>query len=368
MYAESLYGITQDISLDEQLASVSAGGTCTSMDEIYSVLCATDWSVSEISKWLPAMTVRSHTIDPSQRTNWLVGLRSAWQNHGWAFTQRDREQLLELSNRWDDWQLALSVAEAISVQRPLSETETVCCLDALWRMGETEQSLQLARRLCLSAPGSSTAVQRYNTVQGWKQWLAGHPFATLLTAEDEGIYLEPLGHHHLAAFAWQYHDPDIARLCCLPNFKDADEWCRWLDENASYGDQLTFAVLHRDWGFIGSVSLIMHAGIGFFYYWIGPDFQGNGFGPRAVELMLAMAQEACGLYVCYAKVFGYNTASRRGLEKLGFEEMAISAEPPHDDELFYRYGYPSTHEEIVRELKQLMVAMGSDIEIASFDM
>jgi len=48
--------------------------------------------------------------------------------------------------------------------------------------------------------------------------------------------------------------------------------------------------------------------------------------------------------------------------------MAISAEPPHDDELFYRYGYPSTHEEIVRELKQLMVAMGSDIEIASFDM
>lgn len=71
-------------------------------------------------------------------------------------------------------------------------------------------------------------------------------------------------------------------------------------------------------------------------------------------MMLTMARESCGMHTCYAKVFECNRASQQGLEKLGFEQLIVSATPPHDDELFYRYGHPAAHDETVRELKRLM--------------
>lgn len=339
----------------------------STLADIYPLLCEADWSLAVLGKWLPAIAEQAHTLDPAQRTDWLLGLRSAWQHHGWAFTQRDRERLFEVAGRWGDWRLLLSIAEAIAGQRSLDTCETLQCIDALWQLGDTEQARQSARRLCLSDPACGDAANRYGDLQAWAAWLARHPFGATLTAADDGLYLEPLGHHHISAFARQYYDPAIAQLCCLPQFDSDEQWHRWVDEVASYGDQLVFSVLHEEWGFVGSVSLVLHEGVGFFYYWIGPDFQGHGLGPKAVNLMLALARESCGMHTCYAKVFEYNRASQRGLEKLGFERLMVSALPPHDDELFYRYGHPAGHDEAVRELKQLTKLMGSDIAIASFD-
>ena len=335
--------------------------------DIYPLLCAADWSLAVLGKWLPAIAEQSRALDPAQRTDWLMGLRSAWQRHGWAFAQHAREGLFEVTGCWGDWPLLLSVGEAITGQRALDTGETLHCIDALWQLGDTGRALQSARRLCLSDPACVDAAKRYIDLQAWSAWLDRHPFVTTLTAADDGIHLEPLGHHHISAFARQYYDPTIAQLCCLPQFDSDDQWHKWVDEVASYGDQVVFAVLHEEWGFVGSVSLVLHEGVGFFYYWIGPDFQGHGLGPKAVNLMLAMARESCSMHTCYAKVFEYNRASQRGLEKLGFEKLTVGAAPPHDDELFYRWGCPVAHEEAVRELKRLMRLMGSDIKIASFD-
>lgn len=346
----------------------AANTVLSTLEEIYPLLCEPDWSLNALSKWLPAIAEQTHTLNPAQRTDWLLGLRASWQRHGWAFTQRDRERLFEVAGHWGDWRLLLSVAEAIIGQRPLATSETLQCIDALWQLGDTEHALQYARRLCLGNPACGDAANRYTDLQAWVDWLDRHPFGATLTAADDGLYLEPLGHHHISAFARQYYDPAIARLCCLPQFDSDEKWHQWVDEVSSYGDQVVFAVLHEEWGFVGSVSLVLHEEVGFFYYWIGPDFQGNGLGPKAVNLMLAMARESCGMHTCYAKVFEYNRASQRGLEKLGFERLAVSAAPPHDDEFFYRWGCPSTHDETVRELKRLMLLMGSDIGIVSFDM
>ena len=113
-------------------------------------------------------------------------------------------------------------------------------------------------------------------LQAWR----GFVDARAPPIEDETLRLEPLGHHHCADFAWQYWDPDIARLCCLPVFADDAAWHRWLDECWGYGDQRLYAVLHRDWGFVGSVSLTLHEDLGFFYYWIGSRFPGAGARDR----------------------------------------------------------------------------------------
>ncbi len=360
MYVEKQTAATGQARSETNAASAA-------LADIYPLLCAADWSPAVLGKWLPAVAEQAHALDPAQRTDWLLGLRSAWQRHGWAFASRSRELLFEVAAYWSDWRLVLAVAEAIAGQRTLNTTETLHCIDALWQLGDTGQALQSARRLCLGAPGYVEAANRYFDLLAWSDWLERHPFGPALNAAADEIYLEPLGHHHLSAFAWQYHDPSIAQLCCLPQFDSDGQWHQWVDETAAYGDQLVFAVLHEEWGFVGTVSLVLHEGVGFFYYWIGPDFQGYGLGPKAVNLMLDMASESCGMHTCYAKVFEYNRASQRGLEKLGFEKLVVSAAPPHDDELFYRWGHPVAHDETVRELKRLMQSMESDIKITSFD-
>ncbi|MGE5491197.1 MAG: GNAT family N-acetyltransferase [Actinomycetota bacterium] len=210
----------------------------------------------------------------------------------------------------------------------------------------------------LAQPDSAVLAASYRTLCSWADfrisygWTDGHDWG------DDELLLEPMGHHHLSDFAWQYYDPTIAERCCLPAFQTDAQWHDWLDNIYRSGDQWIGAVIHRKWGFIGSVSLIMHGGIGFFYYWFGPDFQGQGYGPRAVRLLLATAAERHGLHTCYAKVYDYNTPSRRALEKLGFEDIQVSAAAP-DDEMFYRRGPAADRGRIAEELHWLMGAMAS---------
>lgn len=130
-----------------------------------------------------------------------------------------------------------------------------------------------------------------------------------------------------------------------------------------YGDQVVFAVLHREWGFVGSVSLILHRGAGFFYYWVGADFQGRGFGPEAVSILLRLARDVYGMRTCYAKVFSGNHRSQRGLSKLGFRPMSVQAALPDDDERFYRLGVDVPEAAANRELQTLLKDMGSELRV-----
>lgn len=55
-------------------------------------------------------------------------------------------------------------------------------------------------------------------------------------------------------------------------------------------------------------------------YWIAPDEQGRGYASEAAELGVGYAFDDRGLHKVAARVFEWNEASRRVLEKLGFRE------------------------------------------------
>ena len=154
------------------------------------------------------------------------------------------------------------------------------------------------------------------------------------------LILTPLQSYHEDDFLWQYADPTIGELCNLPDFDEEDEdWQQWLQKNQKPAAKHLFAVNHVDWGFIGSVGLEISKGIGFFYYWLGKDFQGYGYGPQAVTIMLDWACRYLGLRCCYATTYKDNIPSKKAMGKVGFRPLPFKVirpeEEEYEEELYY---------------------------------
>ena len=306
---------------------------------------------------------------PPERTGLLIQLRDWAEAHLPLLHHPDgaaeRKRLLRLAILCDDWPLAGWLGME-RLQRGETDHEDLLRLtQAFWRQGRHEEAWDLSRRTLLTHPNSETAVSAHRTLLRFHR--RGHGYGACFgpwdpeSATDGELHLEPLGHHHLNDFAWQYYDPSIAKRCCLPRFNDAEHWSHWLTETQDYGDQIIFGVQHRDWGFIGSVSLVLHQGVGFFYYWIGRDYQNLGFGPRAVGLLFDLAERHWGMRACYAKVFQNNGASLRGLHKLGFSEVDFPIVSTQGGECFFRRTSPgyATTPDPANEARTLFENMGS---------
>lgn len=331
----------------------------TSLATLWESLESGAWSPRALRRSLPGVVAHASSLAPESRTAWLARLREA-ARHAWATPAEVGETLLRLANAWCDWPLLLATAERLEAAGELPAWASSLMIDAQLRMGAPQEGLTRCRALALLHPQDRWASGCHDALQQWIAFIerVAPPIV------GESLRLEPMGHHHAGDFAWQYYDPAIAERCCLPMFVDHAHWHRWLDQCWGYGDQCMYAVLHPEWGFIGSVSLILRGDIGFFYYWLGRDFQGYGLGPAAARLLLDHARRHRGMRTCYAKVFEDNTPSRRALEKLGFDALDFCPAPPNAHEVLYRSGLPQCREDSVEELRTLFERMGADTRIA----
>ena len=111
--------------------------------------------------------------------------------------------------------------------------------------------------------------------------------------------------------------------------EQARHWRTCSDDAADY----RFAIARADLadgdsdGTVGAMSLrfIDHPERGDLGYWIGVEHQGRGFASEAVGLALWLAFEALEARSIGASMFVSNLASRRVLEKHGFELCAPDA-------------------------------------------
>lgn len=321
------------------------------------------WPLALLARRLPELLRQAAWLAPAQRCAWLGGLHAAWRRAGPALADDSRLALLELAAAWDAWPLVGAIGAAFEQDRRLPASAAPLVIEAYRQLGDGEAAVALAVRLQLSEPRDPAHATRHARLRHWLRWRDARPMLDTARWGTAELVLEPLGHHHLTDFAWQYHDPAIAQLCCLPRFESNAHWHDWLEDGLRSGKSV-FAVLHREWGLIGCTSLILHGPVGFFYYWLGRDFQGHGLGPRAVARLLDMARRQQGMRACYAKVFDYNTPSRRALAKLGFEPLGIAGMAPHGDQLFYRHGEPCPPRAVAHELHALLDHIGSDVRAA----
>lgn len=306
---------------------------------------------------------------PEARITWLLALRhyldadpSLGRHPGHVET---RARLLAVAVACDDLPLIRQLGGNRHALGEASFAEELDLVIACWRSGELEPALDLSRRLLFTHPYEDRCTALHAAIlatlrQPWNFPMPGPAWG------DASLRLVPLDHAHCDDFAWAYHDPEIAARCCLPRFSDAAEWHAWVDDCRAFGDQMTFAVWHRDWGFIGSVNLVMAEDIGFFYYWIAVDFQGLGLGPKAARLLFDLAETHWGLHICYAKCFVTNHPSRKALAKLGFTPVELTIRSDRDGERYYRRALsqaPSAT--LAKELRFLFMRMGSAARVCA---
>jgi len=334
------------------------------LDSLGAELEAADWDVRTLARHLPELARLAATLSPTERLGWMIGLHRAWDRQGWALPNSARLALLELASLWCDWPLARVVGESLLERDALDVHGALSLAVALHRLGESEAAMAGLVHGLIAHPKNQRFAAAYRSFASDMAYRAGLPNVDGSQWGDADLRLVPLGHRHLDDFAWQYHDPAIAARCCLPRFSDAWHWHDWLDEIRGHGDQVVFAVLHREWGFIGSVSLVMQGDLGFFYYWLGRDFQGNGLGPRAGALLLAYAERHWGLRACYAKVYADNAASRRGLAKLGFQQVDLSiAGDGAEEDMFRRAACGLPVAAVAAEARDLFARMRCRIRV-----
>ncbi len=218
------------------------------------------------------------------------------------------------------------------------------------RTGQLAAGLSLVRRALASDPGNALAKQVMTRMQ---ERLSLRDNAWLVELRDEhlSLTLEPLDLSHADAYFIQYRDPQIAIMTGLPQLKSVEETRQWIKAAPEERGRVSFAVMHRDHGFVAYVNLSVSGHASFFCFWTGVDFQGLGFATAAARLVFRHAA-AMGVPLMLTSAYKDNRRSIRALERLGFERIPSQALPPDQDRVFFILADPAAgefdaHQELV---------------------
>jgi RimJ/RimL family protein N-acetyltransferase len=329
----------------------------------------TDSSVQE--QWQQQLHALSlQTIEPEQRLHWMSIMRDYLFGHdqepkGYTVSLDDVvtvDLMMQLAQYLCDWPIVIYLREVLEKsyqpEHLVLNNQFALCL-AYYHQGMLHEAVQNIKSCMLRDYRQTHLVRQYWQL---RQELSRLPFALDdLTSGD--LRLMPLSEHHIDAFSWIYADENIASLCNLPSFTSDSDWLDWLNNNQSEPNKHVFVVIHQHWGLIGSVSLEVHNGVGFFYYWLGADFQGYGFGPLAVDILLDFGAGYLAMDCCYAKVYKYNTPSQKAMIKIGFRALSLSALWPDEQEVFYYLGTQINDIKHYEQLQLLFEVQGSDMKL-----
>lgn len=296
--------------------------------------------------------INEQAIQAEQRKPILAAIHRVITQTRLQLGQDSIDKIVNLLGYLSDWPTLIAIQK-----EDLWHPERSDVALAEIHMGQFDVALNKVNRLSEQHPfdvGLETKKQEL------KQLIDNTPYP-LSSLCDGAISLTPLNYYHVADFCWQYDYSNIAELCNLPQFPSAQHWVYWLYICLQEKERNLFAVIHREHGFIGSVCLQVFNQVGFFYYWLGSDFQGKGYGPKAVNILLNLGHKYLSMKCCYAKVFNYNKPSIKAVKRLGFNQLPFSAVAPSDKELFFYSGDKKTKNEHLIELSNLLGDMKSGI-------
>ncbi|WP_158545082.1 GNAT family N-acetyltransferase [Dyella monticola] len=259
-----------------------------------------------------------------ERGNWREALQRAWVHCPRTSSQGVlRHALGLLATHWGFFDLARRIFEADANNACVAYCNACSGYATLARQQLDELDPDDAGAIALREE-LDTRLNRWRTLAWYRPDLA----------RDGDLSIEPLGYEHAESFLRQYHDPQIAMLTRLPELGSVEEVCDWMAEQSGDPRRSTFAVMSASHGFVGVVSL--HAGRngGYFYFWIGNEHQGHGYGQRVARLVFRQAQ-AQGVESLFTSVYADNARSIDALSAVGFWRLHVHAQPPDEDLVFF---------------------------------
>lgn len=138
------------------------------------------------------------------------------------------------------------------------------------------------------------------------------------------------------------NDRRVWRGTGFPGPVTADDEEEWY-ETVVLGDDVHLLVCAggEPVGVVGLTDVATRSGTAELGYWIAPDAQGNGYCTAASRALVGNAFDERRLHKVTAQVAAFNEASRRVLEKVGFEREGTLREEWYTDGGYvdvYRYG------------------------------
>ncbi|KZN36518.1 hypothetical protein N480_17615 [Pseudoalteromonas luteoviolacea S2607] len=316
-------------------------------NQIQAHLVESGYDPKVLAIFLPRLLKKGVSV--LSRLSWCEMLDTVWQNHvvdmeyeTFAF------ELGLLAIDLSHWALAKS---CMLMRMEISGPSTACLHNlalSAWATGEldiAEQSITLALDL---NPEDAQVQGLQSDILAYRKrctQLAWFDPSTKDEQIDEGeLQLLPLGQHQLGEFFLQYSRSDIAqrlRGMQLNKFEDLESlWPVWAAEGDSC-KKSHLAVVHNEHGLVGGIVFdfdIEEQGVVHLSFWIGSDYQGQGYGKeataQAIKMITVLANEL-GISHITTSAWTHNSASRQILTFLGFEQLEKTKGEGIHQEVFY---------------------------------
>jgi RimJ/RimL family protein N-acetyltransferase len=256
--------------------------------------------------------------------------------HGKALT-RFRDKLSSIDNTQDlafefaslagsfhYWPLAIRFLKVSLDQAGQCSSTHYNLAIAHWQLAAHQQAVWHLSQAVALAPGNPRFQQKLKKLQAWfthcSTVLGDEIYRPLSWRSEYALYSTLLGDHHAVALHRQQSNPDIARFVRVDQLNSVAEARQWIKRQNSNPNKTTLVILHPSFGLIGLVALECAGNAALFYYWIGVEFQNQGFGQQALELLCCFAKLK-GVSHLFSSVYDMNQSSLRVLRKAGFQPL-----------------------------------------------
>ncbi len=146
--------------------------------------------------------------------------------------------------------------------------------------------------------------------------------------EGDRVDLCTIEEEDLPALHEAINDPDVWRTTGMNRPNNMAQEREWFEGLSEHDDAVSFAVA-ADGELVGNVGLRnvdAEAGTAEIGFYVLPDHQGEGYATAAARLAVEYAFDYRRLHRVEAESYGFNEASRRVLEKVGFEAEGVRRE------------------------------------------
>lgn len=303
----------------------------TSMSVRLALLRASGNSPEVFASVAPLIVHGLAAMSQQERAPWAHCLAKVWQQWSLSTDRRILSYLGQAAMLCHQWGVAAEIwslmLEQVSDHRGVCWRQLGHCYARSGRYEAAVDALQAALRE--NDEEARSLIQALMTRrQRWpRRWVqqTGVPLS-----------LEPLDTCHAEAFLYQFRDPQISVMTGLPQMTSRRAIGNWMLRIQDDPSRTEWAVMHPWHGFIGHVSLATSEDVAFFCFWMGVDFQGEGYGPLAGQLALQYAFDV-GIRTVITSVYADNERSISALHDLGFKALALhAANPDHLRRFFAR--------------------------------
>ena len=263
----------------------------------------------------------SEQLDPIQKIQWQETLQQVWLNSNAA--QLDMEIIFKIAcvainlGHWGLAKDALYSVLELNAHKIAVYHNLAICEVATGNFDSALKAVDLALLLDKNHYPSRTLKTELASMIQLKNQL---PWYYKSNPHSQVLTITPIISFYASAFFEQYRDPAIAKLTQLPAFSSIAQTAEWIAQQVKQTTKATYAVIHQVWGFVGVVSMRIKQSLAYFYFWIGTDFQGLGFGQQATALLFKQAEQL-GIKRIYTSAFSDNKRSQNVLKKCGFKNF-----------------------------------------------